>query len=47
MAYDARLLSARQHGDAVRLVLSSGLPDLDFVRPGKRRGQRAALRAEP
>lgn len=43
VAYDARLLSARQHGDAVRLVLSSGLPDLDFVRPGKDRGRRAAL----
>ncbi len=43
VAYDARLLSARQHGDAVRLVLSSGLPDLGFVHPGKGRGQRAAL----
>ena len=46
VAYDARLLSARQHGDAVRLVLSSGLPDLDFVHPGKGRNQRAALRGE-
>ena len=44
VAYDAKLLSARQHGDAVRLVLSSGLPDLDFVHPGKGRNQRAALR---
>jgi hypothetical protein len=43
VAYDARLLSARQHGDAVRLVLSSGLPDLGFVRPGKGRNHRAAL----
>jgi len=43
VAYDARLLSARQHGDAVRLVLSSGLPDLGFVHPGKNRGRRAAL----
>ncbi|WP_183100298.1 beta-propeller domain-containing protein [Nocardioides pelophilus] len=43
VSYDARLLSARQHGDAVRLVLSSGLPELGFVHPGKRFGQRAAL----
>ena len=43
VAYDARLLSARQHGDAVRLVLSSGLPDLGFVRPGKGRNARKAL----
>ncbi|KAA1428470.1 beta-propeller domain-containing protein [Nocardioides antri] len=43
VAYDARLLSARQHGDAVRLVLSSGLPDLGFVHPGKQYGRRAAL----
>ncbi len=43
VAYSARLLSARQHGDAVRLVLSSGLPDLGFVHPGKRHGTRAAL----
>lgn len=42
VAYDAKLLSARQHGDAVRLVLSSGLPDLDFVRPGKGRNEREA-----
>lgn len=43
VAYDARLLSARQHGDAVRLVLSSGLPDLDFVHRGKGRSLREAL----
>jgi hypothetical protein len=43
VAYDARLLSARQHGDDVRLVLSSGLPELGFVHPGKKYGQRAAL----
>lgn len=43
VAYDARLLSARQHGDAVRLVLSSGLPDLGFVHPGKGRNARKAL----
>jgi hypothetical protein len=43
VAYDARLLSARQHGDAVRLVLSSGLPDLGFVHPRKGRSARKAL----
>jgi len=43
VTYSARLLSARQHGDAVRLVLSSGLPDLGFVHPGKHHGRRAAL----
>lgn len=36
--YDAASVTARQHGDDVRLVLSAGLPDLDFVRPGRRRG---------
>ncbi|UMG94708.1 beta-propeller domain-containing protein [Nocardioides sp. TF02-7] len=41
--YDARLLSARQHGSTVRLVLSSGLPDLGFVHPGRKFNRRAAL----
>lgn len=36
--YDAATVTARQHGDAVRLVLSAGLPDLDLVRPGRGRG---------
>jgi hypothetical protein len=31
--YDAMLVAARQHGTDVRLVLSKGLPDLDFVDP--------------
>ena len=33
---------ARQHGDVVRLVVSTGLPDLDFAQPGffRRRGRR-------
>jgi hypothetical protein len=31
--YDTDLVTARQHGDAVRLVLDVGLPDLDFVEP--------------
>ena len=43
VAYDARLLSARQHGDAVRLVLSSGLPDLGFAHPHRGLSRRAAL----
>ncbi len=30
--YDASLVAARLHGSDVRLVLSKGLPDLDFVR---------------
>jgi len=32
--YDAGLVRAVQHDDVVRLVLRSGLPDLDFVSPG-------------
>jgi len=31
--YDAATLSVRQHGSVVREVLSTGLPDLDFVNP--------------
>lgn len=42
--YDAASLSARQHGSAIRLVLSSGLPDLAFVSPGGKRGPEQALR---
>jgi hypothetical protein len=42
--YDAELISARQYGDTVRLVLSTGLPELDFVTPDRDRGRRAALR---
>jgi hypothetical protein len=41
--YDSDLVAARQHGDAVRLVLSARLPDLRFVTPDGRRGDRAAL----
>ena len=37
--------SARQHGDTVRLVVGSGLPDLDFVQPD-RDPQRERGRAE-
>ena len=39
--YDAALVAARQHGDAVRVVLSKGLPDLEFVRPGGRGAEQA------
>lgn len=44
--YDAATVTARQHGDVVRLVVSKGLPELDFVEPGTRgyRTERAALR---
>lgn len=42
--YDARLVSARQHGDVVRLVLGTGLPDLDFVAPGRFRDDDDATR---
>jgi hypothetical protein len=42
--YDAASVTARQHGDAVRLVLSAGLPELDFVQPGRRgAGRQTAL----
>lgn len=39
---DGELLSARLSGDVVRLVTSSGLPDLDFVRPNKNRTRKQA-----
>lgn len=42
-AYDARLVTARQHGGTVRLVLDAGLPDLDFVEPSGRRTEKSAL----
>ncbi len=42
--YDAATVTARQHGDAVRLVLSAGLPDLDFVQPGDSTTEQTALR---
>ncbi|GAA3813748.1 beta-propeller domain-containing protein [Nocardioides panacisoli] len=34
VVYHGDVESARQHGDAIRLVISSGLPELDFVEPG-------------
>ena len=36
--FDSSLVTARQHGDTVRLVISAGLPALDFVQPGDRKG---------
>lgn len=44
VAYDAGLMSVRQHGDTVRLVLESGLPQLDFVEPRGRTTEQQALR---
>lgn len=35
--YDSALVTARQHGGDVRLVLQAGLPRLDFVEPAGRR----------
>jgi uncharacterized secreted protein with C-terminal beta-propeller domain len=42
-SYDSSLVTARQHGDVVRLVVSVGLPDLDFVEPGLLRRETTAL----
>lgn len=38
LTIDAELLSVRQHGTTVRWVTRTGLPDLDFARPGRRAG---------
>jgi hypothetical protein len=43
--YDARLLEARQHGDTVRLVMTTALPDLPFVHPSRQRTDREATAA--
>ena len=43
--YDGRLVTARQTGDVVRLVLASSLPSLRFVAPDPTRTEAAALRA--
>ncbi|WGY02821.1 beta-propeller domain-containing protein [Nocardioides sp. QY071] len=43
VSYDADRLSVRQHGETVRLVLASGLPDLDFVEPTGKRSEDEAL----
>lgn len=44
VTYDAAVTAVRQHGDTIRAVMSAGLPDLPFVRPGKERSQQAAIR---
>lgn len=44
VTYDAGLSSARQHGSTIRMVLSSGLPDLDFVEPRGKRSDNEALK---
>ncbi len=31
--YDSHVVTARQHGDVIRLILSRGLPNLDFTQP--------------
>jgi hypothetical protein len=43
VTYSSRVISARQHGSTVRLVLAAGLPTLDFVRPGDKVTERQAL----
>lgn len=46
VTYSARIISARQHDENIRLVLVSGLPELDFVEPnGRKVSARDALRA--
>jgi uncharacterized secreted protein with C-terminal beta-propeller domain len=42
-SYDSSLVTARQHGDVVRLVVSTGLPNLEFVQPGLLRREETAL----
>ena len=43
VTYSSRVISARQHGTTVRLVLAAGLPTLDFVTPGAKVTEREAL----
>jgi len=43
VTYAAALSSAYQQADQVRLVLSAGLPDLEFVQPGRHLSVKAAL----
>lgn len=37
VTYASRIISARQHGSIVRIVMAAGLPDLDFVQPDDER----------
>ncbi|WP_344304947.1 beta-propeller domain-containing protein [Nocardioides bigeumensis] len=41
--YDAALVTARLHGSVVRVVVSAGLPELDFVSPGFWRDEESAF----
>jgi len=43
VAYAAAMSSTYQQGEAVRLVLSAGLPDLPFVHPSSHLSEKAAL----
>ncbi len=43
--FDAETVAVRQHGDVVRVVLSSGLPDLPFTTPGDGDGSRVEREA--
>lgn len=43
--YDGSLVTARLTGDVIRLVLSTGLPDLPFVAPDGQRSPEGALKA--
>lgn len=45
VVHDAALVSARQHGEVVRLVLARGLPALDFQVPGGGLGRASAQEA--
>lgn len=43
--FDSELTAARLHGEVARLVLRTGLPELDFTHPGPREGEQRALEA--
>ncbi len=46
MDFDSSLITARLHGDTVRLITAAGLPELDFAQPGsgkQRLTEKAAL----
>jgi len=41
--FSSALVGASQHGDTIRLVLSQGLPELDFTQPRRWRSEKSAL----
>ena len=43
VTYDAAATTVRQHGDTIRMVLSTGLPELPFVNRGKGVSQKEAI----